>query len=125
MSTYHNKEKDEIISPLDLIIRQCYCCGNPLSFNDYRDSNKEKSLMDLMVLWQNDYIELLCCRCHTRLNRIQKLLNGDPSVLEENYISERMAHISKQSFLNYLQTIAENSNSRVKKLFKLIESLEL
>ncbi|MFW9881899.1 MAG: hypothetical protein ACFFG0_53225, partial [Candidatus Thorarchaeota archaeon] len=111
--------------PLDLVPRRCYCCENPLSFNDYRDSNKEMNLIDLMALWQNEYVELLCCRCHMRLNKYNKLLNGDPSILEENYISERMTQISRLSFLTNLQTIAENSDGRVRKLFKLIKSLEL
>jgi hypothetical protein len=115
---------DELISPLDLKIRRCYCCSNPLSFNDYQDTNPKYDLMKLMELWQNTYVELLCCRCHMRLNRIQKLLNADTSILEDNYSSIQMLQISRENFLSNLKTIAENSEGRVKKLLKIVEALD-
>jgi hypothetical protein len=116
---------DELLSPLDLKIRQCYCCQNPLSFNDYQDSNLELGLMKLMTLWQNPFIEIFCCRCHMRLTRIQKLLYADSSILEDNYSSPQMLQITRVNLLSNLKTIALNSNGRINKLMKIVEALDL
>lgn len=118
-------DSDEIISPLDLIPRICYCCDNPLSFNDYQDRNLGDELLNLMRLWQNPYIELLCCRCYMRLERVQKLINSDGSLQEGNFISKRMTEISGEKTLSILRTIAMHSDGRVKKLMEIVDTLNL
>ena len=124
MNPFKHEEIEEIISPLDLKIRICYCCENPLSFNEYHETNTKYGLNELMKLWQNDYIELLCCRCQMRLIRIQKVLNSDPSLLDDNYSSHQMLQISRDDFLSRLKTIAANSDGRVRRLLKIIEALD-
>ena len=116
---------DIIISPLDLIPRICYCCDNPLSFNDYQDRNSEDTLQKLMSLWQNPYIELLCCRCYMRLERIQKLIHADGSLQEGDFISKRMTQISNEKTLSILRTIAKHSDGRVKKLMEIVDTFDL
>jgi len=115
---------DTIVNPLDLTPRTCYCCDNPLSFSDYQDRNLEDGQKRLMSLWQNSFIELLCCRCYMRLERIQKLINADGSLQEGDYISKRMTEISSEKTLSILRTIAKHSDGRVNKLMKIVDTLD-
>ena len=81
--------------------------------------------MRLMTIWQNSFIELLCCRCLMRLDRLQKLLNGDPTILEENYSSKQMLKYTREEILSNLKTIANNSEGRVRQLLKIVKALDL
>lgn len=125
MKEFNPIDSNEIISPLDLMPRICYCCDNPLSFNDYQDRNSDDTLNELMSLWQNHYIELLCCRCYMRLERMQKLIKNDDSLQEGNFISKRMTEISGEKTLSILRTIAMHSDGRVKKLMEIVDTLNL
>jgi DNA-directed RNA polymerase subunit N (RpoN/RPB10) len=79
----------------------CYCCGKKITFNEFYQANKDQFLSFEIIekIWDNEFIELFCCRCfrifngYTKEDVIQILQNEHlkKQILEKiKAIEERM-----------------------------------
>jgi hypothetical protein len=64
------------------IARCCYGCHKPLSFSEYMHSNSSKEIQELIKLWEQETIEIFCCKCYEnklKEEQLIKLLERIPS----------------------------------------------
>jgi len=55
--------------------RQCYKCNFTLDFEGFRKVNENRQAEQLMKIWNDDRVRLLCCKCFDVEKKIELLVH--------------------------------------------------